>query len=191
MGHGVAERHTPAIAASNGEASGQGLGAKLFGGNPAASAGGSQNPKGQGPCARQGRSPLGSDHRMPGAQSEAEKQAEVPGNNSAPFVLTLRNKYAPHMPQNGPQKGSWKRTSFLTRTRRPVSCGKFYGYKRVPFLRKDSAEVVDLYFLRERRCGHRVHNLIGRLLYHRKGIVKALSQFSREAIEENCADAAI
>ena len=68
---------------------------------------------------------------------------------------------------------------------------QFYGYKRVPFLRKDSAEVVDLYFLRERRCGHRVHNLIGRLLYHRKGIVKALSQFSREAIEENCADAAI
>src|ERR1022692_1856612 len=73
MGHGVAERHTPAIAASNGEASGQGLGAKLFGGNPAASAGGSQNPKGSGPCARQGRSPLGSDYRMPKSEQKYQE----------------------------------------------------------------------------------------------------------------------
>src|ERR1035438_2848622 len=58
MGRGVAERHTPARLAKSGEASGQGLRAKLFGGYPAASAGGSQNPKGSGPCARQGRRPL-------------------------------------------------------------------------------------------------------------------------------------
>ena len=51
---------------------------------------------------------------------------------------------------------------------------RFYGYQVLPFRHQDSAETVDLYWVREERCGHTLHQLLGCLLYHRRGLVEAL-----------------
>ena len=51
---------------------------------------------------------------------------------------------------------------------------QFYNYRQTPFQKKKSATYVDLYELCEQRCGRRLHNALGRLLYWRPGLVKEL-----------------
>ena len=54
---------------------------------------------------------------------------------------------------------------------------KFYGYRFLrPVVHKDRqhCQGVDIYIMRERRCGNTIYNLIGRVLYWRPGILKAL-----------------